>query len=87
MKNISNYNVSQKEIKDAGSTVINFGIFKDTPMTLTDIIRRNNVREIKWLYFIGTLMPIVKEDKRMNQIKKNIVIYLESLEIYKNMLV
>jgi len=87
MKNIYNVNVTQKEIDDAGNTIINFGIFKDNPMTLMDILHRNNERELKWLFFVGTIMPVVKEDKRMSGIKKNIVIYIESQGICKNLFV
>lgn len=84
MGSISGNNKAKCEIDDAGKTIINFGLFKDRPMTLTEVLSRNIEREIKWLYYIGNIMPVVNEDKRAKEIKKNIVIYLESQGICKS---
>ena len=84
MESISGNNKRRCENDDAGKMIINFGLFKDKSMTLTEIVSRNVEREIKWLYYIGNIMPVVNEDKSAEEIKKNIGIYLESQGISKN---
>lgn len=79
MNNKSDNNTESK-ISD---TIINFGPFKDNPMTLADIVRRNNERELNWLLYVGMIMPVAKRDKRIKAIQKDIVRYLKSQGLFE----
>lgn len=70
--------VTQNEIDDAGNTVISIGLFKDNPMTLADIICRNNEREIKWLNFVANQLPVSKDNYEMIELINKIRIFLDS---------
>lgn len=81
MRNKSVNSANKNEI--SGNTIINFGPFRDNPMTLTDIVRRNNESELNWLLYVGVIMPVAKRDKRIKDIKKDIVRYLKSQGLFK----
>lgn len=84
MKSITGNKVTQKEMDDAGSTIINFGSFKKNPMTLADIVAKNDERDISFLIFVASQMPIIKGCFENTEIKDKIRIYLLSRGLYED---
>ncbi len=66
-----------------GNTLIKIGMFREKPEHLIDIVARNNAREIKWLIFVATQMPVAKDNEEMNQLKDDIKEYLISKALLK----
>lgn len=78
MKTKSDNIVISNEIDEAGNTIVKIGRYRYNPQRLSDIVAKNNERDIKFLNFFVTSMPIYKDDFEMIELKDNIRIFLDS---------
>lgn len=78
MKTKSDKKLISNEIDEAGNTIVKIGRYRDNPQRLSDIVAKNNERDIKFLNFFVTSMPIYKDDFEMIELKDKIKIFLDS---------
>ena len=65
-----------------GNTVIAIGMFRSNPTTLSAIVEEHVDKNIKWLNFVATQMPVATSDTELAELKVNIKKYLS----YKGLL-